>query len=893
MRARRLFALSLLAIAVPLSVAPGQRLGNAQQRQLKLDTSRVAGDPQLREALEHRQLATWDQRERTIPFVMSASGGISLGAYQAGVTWALGRFMRQLERDSVFRDSVGVGTPYFAAATGASAGNINALLSAIEWCTPEPTLPEESLFWKIWISVGWPELFPEHRSRFFDIRQAGHSGGAAQADAGVFDRTFFRTSLFPAVESRMLGATRPICDGFPIGVTATRLEPTAFPVTDQLSAVTQRYAATFELRDNPGQPQGLVFAQPRLALRDRGMGALLALAVGETNVIPSIDLFTLIEASSAFPVAFSPRIIRYYEADSLAEDGVCPHSVVGTQPCKPPREAYFTDGGVFDNNPLQLALDIHERTTRTVVVKNDEFDAPLTRFAMVPARALYVGMDQYRGDLLRVQRSAISDTQQPVGGLGAVVQLLSGAVPAARQYEMQTLARSLARDRVMPREFIRVTDRYFPLFGEQLGAFGAFLGRPMREWDFYAGVYDGLHFAASDVICSRDGAVLRRFGGVSEQDRCTAQYLARLAGGRVFPLGAIGAYVLADMYKQEREQKLDPVDDMPSHLERRDAERLRVLRGLTVVQRKQLYRTGKSACDTKDWARALLCGGHLDSLMFDIKHDEPLFHTLERWSDEKQCDQASTLETPCLADDSFVSLVNDPAGEFKHRVGHVSTRLWRQEEDVRDRNKKARAGMRKTKEYSSWVEFAEFVLRSYDWPARRGVDLDPSSIPPEGADKTKRFLTSLLPYHLSGGIGIAGFEAGWTPLIHVGERWALQFPQGVMNMRETYLREESPTPRRLYLVSGAGFLYKPGGLVIPGIGLAARPILGSTRFKHRSIKATRVPLDLVSAELSIYALAGKLRLSVYTVPPGIEARKKYGVRAGVADLPGILYWIWR
>src|SRR5207249_1267662 len=114
---------------------------------------------------------------------------------------------------------------------------------------------------------------------------------------------------------------------------------------------------------------------------------------------------------------------------------------------------------------------------------------------------LYVGMDNYRGPLMETRRTVVD--APPIGGVDAIARMIAGAIPAARQYEMQTLARSLAGDQRVPKDYIRVTTRYFPVFGEHLDAFGAFLGRPLREWDFYAGVYDGLVYAARDIICSK------------------------------------------------------------------------------------------------------------------------------------------------------------------------------------------------------------------------------------------------------------------------------------------------------------------------------------------------------------------------------------------------------
>src|SRR5438067_5307588 len=70
-------------------------------------------------------------------FALTISGGVSLGAYEAGLNWALVRFMRLRELEfkaddpRAFLRSRG---PELVAVTGASAGSINALLAAPLWC---------------------------------------------------------------------------------------------------------------------------------------------------------------------------------------------------------------------------------------------------------------------------------------------------------------------------------------------------------------------------------------------------------------------------------------------------------------------------------------------------------------------------------------------------------------------------------------------------------------------------------------------------------------------------------------------------------------------------------------------------------------------------------------
>src|SRR5512138_850525 len=89
-----------------------------------VDTNRAITDPAWADT----------NTAHTIPIVFTASGGISLGAYQAGVAWAAIAFMRAANASDAYRASHKLPAFRLDVTTGASAGNVNALISAIEWC---------------------------------------------------------------------------------------------------------------------------------------------------------------------------------------------------------------------------------------------------------------------------------------------------------------------------------------------------------------------------------------------------------------------------------------------------------------------------------------------------------------------------------------------------------------------------------------------------------------------------------------------------------------------------------------------------------------------------------------------------------------------------------------
>ena len=87
---------------------------------------------------------------------MVISGGVSLGAYEAGYNWALIKMITTVKEKSIDVD------PELRSIAGASAGSINALLSAMYWCQKE-SIPlrnhvDDNLFYETWVNLGIEDL---------------------------------------------------------------------------------------------------------------------------------------------------------------------------------------------------------------------------------------------------------------------------------------------------------------------------------------------------------------------------------------------------------------------------------------------------------------------------------------------------------------------------------------------------------------------------------------------------------------------------------------------------------------------------------------------------------------------------------------------------------------
>ncbi len=451
---------------------------------------------------------------------MVISGGVSLGAYQAGGTWA------ELERLSRARD-----THRLAVVTGASAGNINAFLSAIYWCDAESPAGRvdrtvfANPFFDVWANIGWDKLLPTpgdgaaYARLFADAvgsatfrtlsGRIARTGGptATWFDAaspytdedGLFTRSAFAAAeAFLAQRLESARTTSGVCE-VSVGVTVTRSAAAEYPLEtvspalgppgggEPLAVPTQRYVVPLVFRVTPGEaglrnalsPTGAPFwaegAHRRLAR------ALHLPAPGAADaVVPPRDLLRLVKASSAFPVVFAPiRLTVCLDptdvgAARVDAEASCPAGTVGVT-------ERFADGGFFDNVPLGLAMELAQ-------------SLPGSR---EPVESLYVDPENRRGGRVR------DDAPRAAAGLDLAFGTLSDAIDEARTFELQGLARHAAREvdcsgpscPAGPRRF-RASSRYHPIVGAYLvHNFAAFTHRVFRVHDYLVGVYDSL-FAA-------------------------------------------------------------------------------------------------------------------------------------------------------------------------------------------------------------------------------------------------------------------------------------------------------------------------------------------------------------------------------------------------------------
>lgn len=804
-----------------------------------------------------------------VTIAMSSAGGISKGAYQAGVDWTISEYLRR-QRSRAFRDSLQTlvqdvpGAPTtvreyrLGSTSGASAGNINAVFAAMGWCTesyaPEGRAAsavidaEDSLFWRTWINTGLAALLPRERNE----------------EAAALSRAFIRKRHEDTIREFMRRAeARPGC-ALPVGLTLTRVQPVVIPIEGKSGSVgVQRFASIFNVSSNPNTslPARLDFSAMSADWTSRGsLGALALLPeLAESEAPASIDqrlraVFNVMLASSAFPVAFAPQSIRYVPGGLLSS--------------AEPEIADFSDGGFFDNNPIGLAVRLVEPLGRG---RTKPLASPAERGVI---RVAYSSPGNYRGPLLAARKATSPPTTR--SGLGAAKDLLSNAFASARDYELQSLRRQIERDfelqdSALPR--LLVSSRRGVIIGESLYSFGAFLGRPFREYDFYTGVYDGLEFIARHFVCEDTN--------VRDRDTCVDGVHHRLTRRNLLSLNSIG-FSVTSWHANAEYVNVDvsrPVgDEQRAYVRPGDVERLQLLEVIHDTLATQL---NDSQCPSgQDLVAALLCPGGLGATLEALAAVKSAAQKLH----DDYCSAAADKLGDCAVDDSFLRFVAKPRRETYSMLRRALRNVERGERDVKRNGAKSLA----------WpAKIAYSAFRSSTMRYRDGVlgpfEFFPSSSSLGWDNKVATVVGMVAPGYLHNVVlNDAPDQAalGWQPIRLVLSDLAFVNTQAELFTRGAS-RDTFTSFARLGHHLGVGASI--GTSALPRVKAIGRPTsleLGAFRLP------TSFPEQLTGRSRWAGRLSARFVLDKVQVTVLVN-RDVRSVSFGVSDLNGMAYWLLR
>ena len=381
--------------------------------------------------------------DRQIPFALAIRGGVSLGSYEAGFNWALLQYLKTLRVDRRAGDQSYI---ELRATSGASAGSINALLSTISWCVDSNKVQAGDLFpdsvgnnilFDTWLDMGFEELLPKEVESLEYYRR----------DDGVLTRNAFRKTITRM--ERLLGtnAFYPGCE-VQFGILLTRVDAAEKDIAG-VRVHNQRFVVPLTMRvDRSGYAS---FESCLVDSEDPAFGNVMYLQgkltgraacpiQHDTNAV-----IEAIEASSAFPIAFGRKYIKYCEhvaeeeMPDIQQLGICPDGMKLALD-------EFIDGGLFDNIPLGVAKALAEP---------GQWDGRSgSSWKMSGRRFNYIYLDPtIRRSVQQNDGSAIisaetkpsKEKEEPdtaTFGLRSQLRFLGGAIASSRDYELYNLLRS-------------------------------------------------------------------------------------------------------------------------------------------------------------------------------------------------------------------------------------------------------------------------------------------------------------------------------------------------------------------------------------------------------------------------------------------------------------------
>ena len=312
---------------------------------------------------DNNQTAT----SKSIDLSMVISGGVSLGAYESGYNWATIKILSEIKKKNPHID------PKLKSVAGASAGSINALLTAVYWCQKESVPYENSvdnnLFYETWVHLGLEDLVIEGE------------------DPHNKSTLFSRDKLREKARKIMHHISKPIYrEGCEV--------PMAFAVT-KVTPIVEEFQGIKIKNQSFSVPLTFKVTHGKAKIVNREMPPSTAFYIS----IPGIErdytkVTDVLFASSAFPGAFQQVKLRYRYKGKI-------------------QSHYFIDGGAYNNIPLQQATELN------------------------PEARLYIFMDpsnMRKQPKLAIAKA--KEEEPPVGFLSANLSPLTSAVDIYQQMNL-------------------------------------------------------------------------------------------------------------------------------------------------------------------------------------------------------------------------------------------------------------------------------------------------------------------------------------------------------------------------------------------------------------------------------------------------------------------------
>lgn len=392
------------------------------------------------------------------PVAIVASGGTSLGAYQAG---AMARLLEALKAQSTNYE--------LKLLAGASAGGINSLLAFQDHCS-EKGAQKSSWLYRFWTAPVAASLFAPEEKRISLLNPLAFD---------AVSRNFFKD----------WEQSTHRCD-LVLSIPLTLKQPEKFHLSGGQTSNSQ--FLNFSLRARPGHPSELTnYANPF----ENSLTSILDLeSQAQAEVLSS-----LARATSSIPIIFPAQKISYCSLKK-EDPGLMQLRPPFRCPSQQKKVGEFIDGALLDATPLATSIRLLKRGLVNVCQPESGQPRhaqwiPVPRVAAAPAlnsQLLIISLDVRNRLKPRPAENKLSLT-------GGVTELLGDLLQSARDRELMNLLDSEGE----VRHQILSLRSHFPRWSEEWNGFFGFFDQDLRSFDYWVGYIDmeeSLHRGFPDLL---------------------------------------------------------------------------------------------------------------------------------------------------------------------------------------------------------------------------------------------------------------------------------------------------------------------------------------------------------------------------------------------------------
>ena len=398
-------------------------------------------------------------------YYLAIKGGISLGSYESGINWMLLKNINKKNNKLI-------------SFSGASAGSINSLISALNVCFQE----KENISTNNLLRASWDIDIEKLLSEQKETNSIDSSGSLFNRNAAIDKIT---NNIKNKIENTK--AKNTDCDTL-VTMSVTRMFPhkelikkTNQTISSQRFVLRIRVKSTadgqivFEnlyndafkstkndlkskVKTKFSSPSGYYISLP---------DSLREVSRNHIRTIEPEAIMRAVLAASAFPLAFSPIEMRYCFVHELKKT-FCIESEA--------RKSYFSDGGLFDNAPIGVALEISQKYN-----SNASPD-------IGSQKIVFIDPDNYRKHPVKKNKS----NEPEKFGFADYAGYLLNSFDTATSVNYNEALKLLSEEPESHPKLI-ISERYHPLLADFHAHFGAFFSKDFRSYDFLTGIYDGIY----------------------------------------------------------------------------------------------------------------------------------------------------------------------------------------------------------------------------------------------------------------------------------------------------------------------------------------------------------------------------------------------------------------